>query len=55
MVPSDWDLAPKSVCGPNFISYLIGESPILSAGSNPSILAPAVYVLKIWRQNICTN
>ena len=31
MVPSDWDLAPKCVCGPNFISYLIGESPIVSA------------------------
>jgi len=33
MVPSDCDLAPKCVCGPNFISYLIGESPILSAAS----------------------
>jgi len=33
MVLSDWDLAPKCVCGPNFISYLIGESPILSAAS----------------------
>ena len=21
MVPSDWDLAPKCVCGPNFIFY----------------------------------
>jgi len=31
MVRSDWDLAPKCVCGPNFISYLIRESPILSA------------------------
>jgi len=34
MVPSDWDLAPKCVCGPNFISYVIGEFPILSAGRN---------------------
>jgi len=33
MVPSDWDLAPKCICGPNFISYLIGESPTLSAAS----------------------
>ena len=33
MPPSDWDLAPKCVYGPNFISYLIGESPILSAAS----------------------
>ena len=33
MVPADWDLAPKCVCGPNFISYLIGESPIVSASS----------------------
>jgi len=31
MVHSDWDLAPKCVCGPNFISSLIGESLILSA------------------------
>jgi len=28
MVPSDWDWAPKCVCGPNFMSNLIGESPI---------------------------
>jgi len=33
MVPSDWDLVPKCVCDPNFISYLIGEPPILSAAS----------------------
>jgi len=33
MVPSDWDLSPICVCGPNFISYWIGESPILSADS----------------------
>ena len=25
---SDWDLALKCVCGPNFTSFLIGESPI---------------------------
>jgi len=31
MVPTDWDLAPKCVCGPDFISYLVEESPILSA------------------------
>jgi len=33
VVPADCDLAPKCVFGPNFISYLIGESPILSAAS----------------------
>jgi len=26
MEPSDWDLAPKCVCGPIFVSNLIGES-----------------------------
>jgi len=31
MVPSDWDSAPRCICGPNFISDLIGESPIFSA------------------------
>jgi len=31
MVPPDWDLAPKCVCSPNFVSYLIGDSPILLA------------------------
>ena len=31
MVPSDWDLALKCVCGPNFTSFKIGESPILLA------------------------
>jgi len=31
MVPSDWDLALKCLCGPNFISDSNGESPILSA------------------------
>ena len=31
MVPSNWDLALKCVLGLDFISYLIGESPILSA------------------------
>ena len=39
MDPSDWDLAPKCVCNPNFISYLLEESPILSAAIN--ISAPA--------------
>ena len=34
MVPSDWDLAPKCVCGPNLISYLVGESPILSPAAS---------------------
>jgi len=34
MVSLDWDLAPKSVCGPNFIFNLIGKSLILSATSN---------------------
>ena len=33
MVPSDWDLAPKCVCGSNFISYLIGISFDGRAGS----------------------
>jgi len=28
MIPSDWDWASKCVCGPNFMSNLIGESPI---------------------------
>ena len=27
MVPQDWDSGPRCVCGPNFISDLIGESP----------------------------
>jgi len=31
MVPPDWDLAPKCVCGPNFTSYLIGDSAMLLA------------------------
>jgi len=31
MVPQDWDSAPRFFCGPNFISDLIGESPIFSA------------------------
>ena len=31
MFALDWDLAPKCVCGPKFISYLLGESSILSA------------------------
>ena len=31
MVPSDWDSAPRCICGSNFISDLIGESPNLSA------------------------
>jgi len=31
MVPSDWDLAPKCVHGPNFISYSIEKSPIRPA------------------------
>jgi len=31
MVPSDWDSAPRCVCGPNFISDFIGESPIFPA------------------------
>jgi len=26
MVPSDWDLAPQCIRGPNFIPYLIRES-----------------------------
>ena len=30
----DCDLAPKCVCGPNFASDLIEESPILSAAMN---------------------
>jgi len=30
IVPSDWDSAPRCVCGPNFISDWIGESPICS-------------------------
>jgi len=29
MVPQDWDSAPRYVSGPNFISDLIGEYPIL--------------------------
>ena len=33
MVPSYWDLAPKCVCSPNFISDLIGDSLILSTAS----------------------
>jgi len=40
MVRSDWDLAPKCVCGPNFISYLIGEYPILSAASSSDFIRP---------------
>jgi len=31
MVPSDWDSAPMCICGPNFISDLIGESPFFPA------------------------
>jgi len=31
IVPSDWDSAPRCVCGPNFIFDSIGESPIFSA------------------------
>jgi len=30
----NWDLAPNCVCGPNFASDSIGESPILSAAMN---------------------
>jgi len=30
IVHSDWDSAPTCVCGPNFISDFIGESPIFS-------------------------
>jgi len=30
MVPYNWDSAPNCNCGPNFISDLIGESPIFS-------------------------
>jgi len=30
MVPADWDSAPKCLCGPNFVSDLIGDSSILS-------------------------
>ena len=33
MVPLDWDSAPRCVCDPNFISDLIGESPIFPAAS----------------------
>ena len=33
MVPRDWDSAPRCVCGPDFISDLIGESPIFPAAS----------------------
>jgi len=31
MVLSGWDLAPKCICGPDFIHYLIEESPTLSS------------------------
>jgi len=31
MVPSDWDSAPRRICGPDFISDWIGESPIFPA------------------------
>ena len=34
MVHSDWDSAPRFVCGPNFICDLIGESTIFSAVRN---------------------
>ena len=34
MVPQDWDSAPRCICGPNFLSDLIGESPIFSAARN---------------------
>jgi len=33
MVPLDWDSAPRCVCGPNFMSDLIGESTIFLAAS----------------------
>jgi len=33
MVPSDWDLALKCICGPNFISIQVENSPVLSATS----------------------
>ena len=33
MVPSDWDSAPSCLCGPNFISDLIGESQFYSGES----------------------
>ena len=43
MVPSDWGLAPKCVCGPNFISYLLGESPTLSAARTWDITSLGLY------------
>jgi len=43
MVLSDWDLAPKCVCGPNFTSDLTGESPILPAAR--IVVQPAFEVL----------
>jgi len=30
MVPSEWDPALRFVCGSNFVSDLIGESPVVS-------------------------
>jgi len=50
MVPSDWDLAPKCVCGPNFISYLIGESPILSA-TRLVCVSDVLELLAVWQHN----
>jgi len=38
LVPSDRDLASKCVYSTNFISYSIGESPILSAAGSGSEL-----------------
>ena len=37
MILYNWDSAPKCNCGPNFISDLIGKSPIFSAASAASV------------------
>jgi len=37
MVPSDWDSAPRCVCGSNFISDLIGESPIFPGAESRNV------------------
>jgi hypothetical protein len=46
IVPSDWDWAPKRVCGPNYRSYLIGTSPIFPAASGwPENVDCIIWVL----------
>jgi len=42
MILYNWDSAPKCNCGPNFISDLIGKSPIFSAASAASVFCSNV-------------